>query len=63
MSNKAQRCHACAHIEKANRRFQAEFRCRRCGHEDNADVNAATNIKLPTEINTAHRRMAGFIRL
>ncbi|HTN35546.1 MAG TPA: transposase [Arachidicoccus sp.] len=62
-SNKAQRRHACAHIEKANRRSQAEFRCRRCDHEDNADVSAAKNIKLLSEINTAHRRVAGFIRL
>jgi putative transposase len=42
----SQCCNACLHIEKGNRKSQAEFKCRQCGHEDNADINAAKNIQL-----------------
>jgi len=34
-------CAECAHAEAKNRVDQARFRCRRCGHRANADVNAA----------------------
>lgn len=37
-------CWACGAVDAASRRSQSEFRCARCGHEDNADVNAALNI-------------------
>ncbi|MDD6793462.1 MAG: zinc ribbon domain-containing protein, partial [Thermobifida fusca] len=37
-------CHACGHCAPDNRESQAEFRCRACGHQANADVNAAKNI-------------------
>lgn len=40
----SQRCHACGHIERANRPNQATFECRSCGHADHADRNAARNI-------------------
>lgn len=40
----SQRCSQCGHIESANRVNQAAFKCRSCGHKDNADVNAARNI-------------------
>lgn len=40
----SQQCAACGHIEKANRRSQAEFLCVSCGHTAHADVNAAMNI-------------------
>ena len=35
---------SCGHCEKANRKSQAEFVCRKCGHMMNADHNAAINI-------------------
>lgn len=40
----SQTCHACGHIAPENRESQAVFRCKECGHEANADVNAALNI-------------------
>ncbi|WP_240730843.1 transposase [Deinococcus sp. S9] len=40
----SQRCSKCGHTEKANRRSQAVFVCVACGHEDNADINAAKNV-------------------
>ena len=38
-------CNACGHSAPDNRESQAVFRCRRCGHTDNADVNAARNVR------------------
>jgi len=39
--NSSIECVECGHIDKENRVGQARFRCRRCGHRANADVNAA----------------------
>ncbi|MFI0370032.1 RNA-guided endonuclease InsQ/TnpB family protein [Actinomadura sp. 1N219] len=41
----SQTCHACGHCARDNRESQAVFRCVACGHRDNADVNAACNIR------------------
>jgi IS605 OrfB family transposase len=38
-------CAECGHCERANRKSQSEFSCRSCGHQANADVNAARNIR------------------
>jgi IS605 OrfB family transposase len=40
----SQRCAACGHLERANRKSQSEFLCCACGHSAHADVNAAKNI-------------------
>lgn len=40
----SQACNACGHIAKENRESQAIFKCIECGHEADADVNAALNI-------------------
>ena len=40
----SQRCYACGHTERHNRKSQAEFRCVVCGHTAQADCNAALNI-------------------
>lgn len=40
----SQTCHACGHVDAASRRSQSKFHCVRCGHEGNADVNAALNV-------------------
>nr|WP_157554271.1 RNA-guided endonuclease TnpB family protein [Herbidospora sakaeratensis] len=41
----SQTCNACGHRTPENRESQAEFRCRACGQQANADVNAARNIR------------------
>lgn len=50
----SQLCHTCGHTEKANRRTQAVFVCVQCGHQANADHNAALNIlgrAVPSGVN------------
>ena len=42
----SQCCNVCGHIDINNRRTQANFECKNCGHQDNADLNAAKNIEL-----------------
>jgi predicted RNA-binding Zn-ribbon protein involved in translation (DUF1610 family) len=39
-----QTCSACGTRDREARENQASFRCRSCGHAENADVNAAKNI-------------------
>jgi putative transposase len=41
----SQTCSACGFVAKANRKSQSKFSCRSCGHEINADVNAARNLE------------------
>ena len=43
--NTSQQCSDCGHLEKENRISQEVFRCKACGHEEHADINAAKNIK------------------
>ena len=40
----SQTCAECHHVDAGNRVNQEEFRCRKCGHRDYADINAARNI-------------------
>uniref|UniRef100_UPI0025E4DB78 RNA-guided endonuclease InsQ/TnpB family protein n=1 Tax=Methanohalobium sp. TaxID=2837493 RepID=UPI0025E4DB78 len=40
----SQQCSECGYINKSNRQKQAKFRCKRCGHRENADYNASKNI-------------------
>jgi putative transposase len=41
----SQTCNACGHCAPENRKSQAVFLCVACGHQANADVNAACNIR------------------
>lgn len=41
----SQRCSVCGHTESENRKKQAVFICLACGHSENADLNAAKNIR------------------
>jgi IS605 OrfB family transposase len=46
----SKRCNKCGNIHIENRdckNNQAKFKCVICGHEDNADMNAAKNIAIP----------------
>ena len=43
--NTSRTCAKCGHVSKQNRLTQAKFKCVKCGHETNADLNAAVNIK------------------
>jgi len=46
----SKRCSHCGCIDDANRDCksnQAKFKCVICGHEENADINAAKNISIP----------------
>ena len=40
----SQRCNRCGYVDKSNR-DRARFDCLRCGHSDDADHNAALNIR------------------
>ena len=50
----SQKCNVCGFIDAANRKTQANFKCLECGHEDNADVNAALNILASVTGATGH---------
>lgn len=39
----SQRCHKCGYICRENRN-ENKFHCKKCGHKDHADINAAKNI-------------------
>ena len=41
----SQTCHECGQVAKESRRSQSKFECVACGHQGNADVNAALNVK------------------
>lgn len=43
--NTSRTCSVCGHCEKANRKSQSEFVCKLCSHTQNADINAALNIR------------------
>jgi putative transposase len=65
----SQTCSECGVIDAASRKAQANFLCAACGHEDNADINAAINILrrwdtalLPVEATGYRAVEAGTIR-
>ena len=41
----SQTCNRCGTVDKASRKSQSEFECGHCGHTNNADTNAAMNIR------------------
>jgi putative transposase len=42
----SQRCSKCGHIARSNRKCQSLFKCKKCGFQLNADLNASRNIVL-----------------
>lgn len=43
--NTSRECSACGYVDEKNRRSQSLFKCASCGHEANADVDAAKVIE------------------
>ena len=43
--NTSRRCCQCGYTHEDNRQSQADFLCQKCGHNENADKNAANNIR------------------
>jgi IS605 OrfB family transposase len=43
--NTSRTCNECGHCEKGNRKSQSEFACKHCGFSENADRNAARNVR------------------
>lgn len=40
----SQTCNKCNYVDGANRKTQKHFKCKLCGYEKNADINASRNI-------------------
>ncbi len=55
----SQTCSACGVIDADSRRSQSEFKCVACGHAQNADLNAARNIRTSGTGATARREAFG----
>ena len=51
--NTSRICLGCGHVSAENRPTQAEFRCVKCGFEENADLVAAVNV-----LRAGHARLA-----
>ena len=49
--NTSRACSMCGYCDKGNRKSQSEFVCKQCGHRENADFNAAKNIKNRGAVN------------
>jgi IS605 OrfB family transposase len=43
--NTSRTCSVCGHCETSNRKSQSEFACQHCGFSENADRNAARNVR------------------
>ena len=59
----SQRCSACGHVAAGNRTSQAKFQCLSCGHEANADLNAAVNILVAASSSETENACGEDIRL
>jgi IS605 OrfB family transposase len=57
--NTSRGCSKCGHIEKANRKSQSLFECKKCHHRLNADLNGSKNIALRGKMQVAIRNLHG----
>jgi len=48
--NTSRTCSVCGYVDKNNRKDQASFICLNCGHTENADYNAAKNIRAAVNL-------------
>jgi len=49
--NTSRTCSVCGSCDKANRKSQSHFSCLKCGTSENADINAAKNIRFRAAVN------------
>ena len=54
--NTSRECSECHFVSKSNRKSQSEFVCQQCGFADNADSNAALNIKARATVKLPNDR-------
>ncbi|WP_233712509.1 transposase [Kribbella turkmenica] len=54
----SQTCSICGHRAPGNRESQAVFRCVACGHQANADVNAAVNVAAGRAVSARRETLA-----
>jgi putative transposase len=54
----SQECSECHYIDRRNRKSRSEFVCLRCGHVDNADCNAAKNVRNRASLNRPEVQVA-----
>lgn len=52
--NSSRTCSKCSYVDKRNRKSQAEFSCKRCGFQANADLNAARNLATRGFVTAPH---------
>ena len=57
--NTSRMCSVCGPVATSNRKNQAEFLCKACGHEEHADGNAARNIRALAVSRNAAIELAG----
>jgi len=55
----SQGCSKCGYVSRANRPCQSEFSCKKCGYQNNADYNAALNIRTKHLASRAMRATSG----
>jgi len=53
----SQRCSCCGYIDRDNRLTQENFECLECGYQNNADLNAALNIKFYKDSNVLSSKL------
>ena len=64
----SQQCSFCFYIHEDNRLTQEDFKCLECGHEENADSNAARNIErrvseaVQRDLLDAQKKLGGSFR-
>ena len=58
----SQMCNKCGYTDSNNRKSQAMFLCVACGHTENADINAAKNIRAAVNQPIAPKPQSGLVQ-
>ncbi|MEM9213984.1 MAG: type V CRISPR-associated protein C2c8 [Cyanobacteria bacterium P01_F01_bin.150] len=51
----SQTCNKCGTVDANSRKSQSEFVCTACGHSENADINAAKNVVIRSELTQRYK--------